>query len=106
VRPSQRPIDELVRRAADLYYVVRRLSSLEHTLPRAQILDCSSCGEKVVATPYVLAERRAIAASHGRTLTIICDECVPGNAARNGRTVVALMPTLEEAEAAQRFNRG
>lgn len=107
-RPSQRArLEEaLIANAAENFYVCRRVGALSGPRPNARILDCERCGEKVVATPYLLAEKRALAHTHGRTLTVICDECVPANAARNGRPVIALMPTPEESAEAERFNRG
>lgn len=107
-RPSQRAAleDALVKHASALFYVAMRASSLEGERPNAKIVDCERCGEELVTTPYVLAEKRALAHLHGQELIVICTECVAENVAERGVPAIGLMPTPDEAAAAERFNRG
>lgn len=83
----------------DISYVCRLYGEEYHGLRGVQVMKCARCERQVVATPSVLAEKRAVAYSLGRGLEVICDDCFGPALAENAASLVEFPDEAAMAEA-------
>lgn len=105
-RPSQRRLrDRLIAGAEEVLYVCRNREGVYQDPGGASVMRCEKCNGEVLVIPSVLAEKRALATSLGRDLTVVCDRC----GLNQSGPVVALMPSqvdLREARRVRPAGRG